>query len=81
VSLVFLLIVFVCVLCSLTIPWKICLYLFGVWILRSALLRSTTLNPVDYLEHLISKVNWVNFEICWSLVLKCYRSRTRQHNC
>jgi hypothetical protein len=34
-----------------------------VWILRSALLRSTTLNPVDQLEHLISKVNWVNFEI------------------
>jgi hypothetical protein len=32
-------------------------------ILRSALLRSTTLNPVDQLEHLISKVNWVNFEI------------------
>jgi hypothetical protein len=54
---VFLLIVFVCVLRSLTILWKICLYLFGVWILRSALLRSTTLNPVDYLEHLISKVN------------------------
>jgi hypothetical protein len=34
-----------------------------VWILRSALLKSTTLNPVDHLEHLISKVNWVNFEI------------------
>jgi hypothetical protein len=33
------------------------LYLFGVRILRSALLRSTTLNPVDQLEHLISKVN------------------------
>jgi hypothetical protein len=63
VSLVFLLIVFVCVLRSLTTPWMICLYLFGVWILRSALLRSTTLNPVDYLEHLISKVNWVNFKI------------------
>jgi hypothetical protein len=63
VSLVFLLIVFVCVLRSLTIPWKICLYLFGVWILRSALLRSTTLNPVDQPEHLISKVNWVDFEI------------------
>jgi hypothetical protein len=63
VSLVFLLIVFVCVLCFLTIAWKICLYLFGVWILRSALLRSTTLNPVDQLEHLISKVNWVDFEI------------------
>jgi hypothetical protein len=60
---VFLLIVFVRVLRSLTIPWKICLYLFGVWILRSALLRSTALNPVDQLEHLISKVNWVNFEI------------------
>jgi hypothetical protein len=58
-----LLIVFVCVLRSLTILWKICLYLFGVWILRSALLRSTTLNPVDQLEHLISKVNWVDFEI------------------
>jgi hypothetical protein len=29
--------------------------------LRSALLRSTTLNLVDQLEHLISKVNWVNF--------------------
>jgi hypothetical protein len=63
VSLVFLFIVFVCVLHSLTLPWKICSYLFGVWILRSALLRSITLNPVDYLEHLISKVNWVNFEI------------------
>jgi hypothetical protein len=34
-----------------------------VWILRSALLRSTTLNPVDQLEHLISKVNWVDFKI------------------
>jgi hypothetical protein len=63
VSLVFLLIVFVCALRSLTIAWKICSYLFGVWIFRSALLRSTTLNPVDHLEHLISKVNWVNFEI------------------
>jgi hypothetical protein len=42
---------------------KDCLYLFGVWILRSALLRSTTLNPVDHLEHLISKVKWVNFKI------------------
>jgi hypothetical protein len=62
-SLVFLLIVFVRVLRSLTIVWKICLYLFGVWILRSALLRSTTLNPVDQLEHLISKVNCVDFEI------------------
>jgi hypothetical protein len=51
------------VLRSLTIAWKICLYLFGVWILRSALLRSTTLNPVGHLEHLISKVNWANFEI------------------
>jgi hypothetical protein len=63
VSLVFLFIEFVRVLCSLTIAWKICLYLFGVLILRSALLRSTTLNPVDYLEHLISKDNSVNFEI------------------
>ena len=49
--------VFVCVLRSLTITWKICLYLFGAWILRSALIKSTTLNPVDQLEHLISKVN------------------------
>jgi hypothetical protein len=57
VSLVFLLIVFIRVLCSLTITWKICLYFFGVLILRNALLRSTTLNPVDHLEHLISKVN------------------------
>jgi hypothetical protein len=63
VSLVFLFIVLIRVLRSLTIAWKICLYIFGVWILRSALLRSTTLNPVDQLEHLISKVNWVNFEI------------------
>jgi hypothetical protein len=63
VSLVFLLIVFIRVIRSLTIPWKICLYIFGVWILRSALLRSTTLDHVDHLEHLISKVNWVNFEI------------------
>jgi hypothetical protein len=63
VSLVFLFIVLIRVLRSLTIVWKICLYIFGVWILRSALLRSTTLNPVDQLEHLISKVNWVNFEI------------------
>jgi hypothetical protein len=57
INLVFLFIVFVCVLHSLTLSWKICSYLFGMWILRSALLRSTTLNPVDYLEHLISKVN------------------------
>jgi hypothetical protein len=63
VSLVFLLIVFVCVLRSLILLWKICSYLFGVWILRSALLSSTTLNHVDHLEHLISKVNRVNFEI------------------
>jgi hypothetical protein len=40
-----------------------CLYLFGVWNLRSALLISTTLNPMDHIEHLIFKVNWVNFEI------------------
>jgi hypothetical protein len=39
------------------------IYLFGVWILISALLRSTTLNTGDQLEHLFSKVNWVNFEI------------------
>jgi hypothetical protein len=38
-------------------------HLFGVWILRSALLRSTTLNPVDHLGHPIYKVNCVNFEI------------------
>jgi hypothetical protein len=63
VSLVFLFIVLIHVLRSLTLPWKICSYLFGVWILRSALLRSTTLKPVDHLEHLISKVNWVNFKI------------------
>jgi hypothetical protein len=60
---VFLLIVFVHVLHSLTIPWKNCLYLFGVWILRSVLLRSTTLNLVDHLGHHICKVNWVNFEV------------------
>jgi hypothetical protein len=59
----FLLIVFVRVLRSLSILWKIYLYLFSVWILRSALLRSTTFNPVDHLKHLISKVNWMNFEI------------------
>jgi uncharacterized protein with PQ loop repeat len=35
---------------------------FGVWILRSTLLRSTTLNPMDHLGHPICKVNWVNFE-------------------
>jgi hypothetical protein len=63
VSFVFLFIVLIRVLRSLTIVWKICLYIFGVWILRSALLKSTTLNPVDQLEHLVSKVNWVNFEI------------------
>jgi hypothetical protein len=63
VSLVFLLIVFVRVLRSLTIMCKNCLYLFGVWILRSAHLRSTTLNSVDHLGHPICKVNWVNFEI------------------
>jgi hypothetical protein len=57
VSLVFLLIVFVCVLRSLILPWKNCSYLFGVWILRSALLISTTLNPMDHLGHLIYKVN------------------------
>jgi hypothetical protein len=63
VSLVFLFIVFVRVLRSLTIPWKNCSYLFGAWILRSALLRFTTLNPVDHLGHPSCKVNWVNFEI------------------
>jgi hypothetical protein len=57
VSLVFLLIVFVRVLRSLTIPWRNCSYLFGVWILRSALLIYTTLNHVDHLEHPIYKVN------------------------
>ena len=62
-SLVFLFIVFVRVLRSLTIPWKICLYIFGVWILRSALLKSTTLNHVDHLGLSICKVNWVNFKI------------------
>jgi uncharacterized protein with PQ loop repeat len=60
VSLVFLLIMFVR---SLAIPWKNCLYLFVVWILRSVLIRSTILNPVDHLGHPICKVNWVNFEI------------------
>jgi hypothetical protein len=55
--------VFVRVLRSLTIPWKNCSYHFGVWILRSVLLRSTTLNPVDRLGHLISKDNWVNFKM------------------
>jgi hypothetical protein len=46
------------------------LFIFvGVWILRSDLLRSTTLNLVDHLEHLISKVNWVNFEIISILYL------------
>jgi hypothetical protein len=63
VSLLFLFIVFVRVLHSLTIPWKNCSYIFGVWILRSALLESTTMNLVDHLGHLICKVNWVNFEI------------------
>jgi hypothetical protein len=63
VSLVFLLIVFVRVLRSLTIPWKNCSYIFGVWILRSSLLKYTTLNHVDQLGHPIYKVNWVNFEI------------------
>jgi hypothetical protein len=63
VYLVFLFIVFVRVLRSLTILWKNCSYLFGVWILRSALLKSTTLNHVDHLRHPIGKVNCVNFEI------------------
>jgi hypothetical protein len=57
VYLVFLFIVFIYVLRSLTLPWKICSYPFGVWIFRSALLRFTTLNHVDHLELLISKVN------------------------
>jgi hypothetical protein len=47
VSLVFLFIVFLCVLRSLTIRER---FVY-------------TLNPVDHLEHIISKVNWVNFEI------------------
>jgi hypothetical protein len=72
VSLVLLLIVFVCVLCCLTISWKNCLYLFGVWILRSVLLISTTLNPVDHLGHPICKVNKVNFEINSVLYLILY---------
>jgi hypothetical protein len=57
VSLVFLFIVFVHILRFFTILWKNCSYIFGVWILRSALLKSTTLNPVDNLGHLIYKVN------------------------
>jgi hypothetical protein len=57
VSLIFFLIVFICVLRSLTILWKIFLYLFGVLILRSALLRSTTLNLVDHLEIPFAKLN------------------------
>jgi hypothetical protein len=57
INFVFLLIMFVRVLRRLTIPWKNCLYLFGVWILKSALLISTTLNPVDHLEHPICKGN------------------------
>jgi hypothetical protein len=69
VSLVFLLIVIVCVLRSLTIPWNNCSYLIDVWILRSALLRSTTLNPVYYLGHTICKVIWVNFKINLALYL------------
>jgi hypothetical protein len=36
---------------------------FGAWILRSVLLRSTSLNPMDHLGHPICIVNWVNFEI------------------
>jgi hypothetical protein len=63
VSLVFLFIVFVRVLRSLSIPWKNCSYLLGVWILRSDLLKSTTLNSVDHLGYPICKVNWLNFEI------------------
>jgi hypothetical protein len=63
VAIVFLVIVFVRVHRFLTISWKNSLYLFGVWILRSALLISTTLNPMDHLGHPICKVNWVNFEI------------------
>jgi hypothetical protein len=63
VSLVFLLIVFVYILRSLTIPWKIYIYIFGVWILRSALLRSTTSKHVDHLGHPICKVNWFQFYI------------------
>jgi hypothetical protein len=62
VSLVFLLIVCLCSSFSHH-SVKDLFISFGVWILRSALLRFTTLNPVDHLEHLISKVNWVNFEI------------------
>jgi hypothetical protein len=69
VSLVFLIIVFVRVLRSLTITWKISLYLFGVWILRSALLRYTTLNPVNHLGHPICKFNWVDFYIISVLYL------------
>jgi hypothetical protein len=56
VSLVFFFIVFVRVLRTLTISWKNCSYLFCVWILRSALLRSITLNPMDHLGHLIYKL-------------------------
>jgi hypothetical protein len=55
----FLLIVFVGFLRSLTVLWKNCSYLFTMWILRSALLRSTTLSSVYHLGHPICKVNWV----------------------
>jgi hypothetical protein len=48
----------VCSCCSFSHhPWKNCSYLFGVCILRSALLRYTTLNHVDHQGHSICKVN------------------------
>jgi hypothetical protein len=34
------------------------------------------LKPIECLRELINMVG-----ICWSLVLKCYESRTRQHKC
>jgi hypothetical protein len=63
VSLVFLFIVFVHVLRSLTLPWKICSYLFGVWIFEKCPSQIYYFELCGLLEHLIFKVNWVNFDI------------------
>jgi hypothetical protein len=52
----------------------IIVHIFLVCGLRSALLRSTTLNLVDHLGNTICKVNWVNFEMNSVLYLILYLS-------
>jgi hypothetical protein len=43
----------------------------------------STFPPIPLLSHsdLKDKAGCVSYVRCWSLVLECYKSRPRQHNC